>query len=296
MNDEISLPEVPRFSPQQIQECQRIGDFRLMLFEWYSFTCQLCSVFASLRLESPAFRELPEIQFAVCTGLLNRCSKLMLANMALSHEGMKGESTAIIDRAILESAIKLSWLCSGKHADVFERYLADGLKKELEFKSAINKAIHARGGQVLNIEKRMLDSIQKQLRQSTMTEERVAAALRLPDLASMMFDLGLDRLQYVAWQKLGSHHVHGTWPSLVLHYLKETEDGRWQVNGAPCPIHQNQYFHIAMMVLEAMRSFGRFVVSNPEECHRLLTVVDATAAEIVKIIEVADGNDFEISP
>jgi hypothetical protein len=89
-------------------------------------------------------------------GLVNRCARLMLSNVALSHDGKFGETTAIVDRCIFESALKIIWLCRSASQEEFTRYIATGLKTELEFKAAIEANIMANDGVPVPIEKRML--------------------------------------------------------------------------------------------------------------------------------------------
>ena len=62
----------------------------------------------------------------------------------------------IVDRCIFESGVKIIWLCTDSSQEKFTRYLADGLKTELEFKAKIDSNIAARGGDALRIETRML--------------------------------------------------------------------------------------------------------------------------------------------
>src|SRR6266480_119580 len=68
-------------------------------------------VAAHIQRSTLAFRHIPSQHYHVLVGLLNRCARLMLSNIALSHEGKFGETTAIIDRCIFETAVKLTWLC-----------------------------------------------------------------------------------------------------------------------------------------------------------------------------------------
>jgi hypothetical protein len=82
----------------------------------------------------------------------------MLANIALSHEGKFGETTAIVDRCIFETAVKIVWLCEDPSQEKFDQYLAEGLKTDLEFKAQIESNIAARNGQAQPIETRMLRS------------------------------------------------------------------------------------------------------------------------------------------
>src|SRR3982750_4780570 len=99
------LREMPDISNEQLDRCRKAGDFCPVLFEWYKYAGQLACVFASLRADSPAISAPRPRDYAVLVGLLARVSRLMLANVALSHNGLFGETTAIVDRCIFESAM-----------------------------------------------------------------------------------------------------------------------------------------------------------------------------------------------
>lgn len=131
------LPEAPNITEEDLHRCRESGDFCPVLFEWYKFVGALAVTFACLRRESPALRSIPEDEYAILIGLLNRFARLMLANVALSHEGGFGETTSIIDRSIFESCVILSWLCRTRDIDRFVRYKASGLKTEVELKEQI---------------------------------------------------------------------------------------------------------------------------------------------------------------
>jgi len=296
MIDPSRIPDPPEFSDELKQACLDSGDFRPMLFEWYKFVSLVCNFFARLRPESPALKRLEPIQYSVCVGLLNRCSRLMLSNVALSHEGRFGETTAIIDRSIFESCVKLSWLCQKDDAESFERYLAAGLKTELELKAEIEKAIEEREGQPLVIEARMLASIQRYIESSTLSESQIRDAKQLPDLAAMLVTLGRSRLMYVVGQKIGSHHVHGTWTSLKLHYLEITPEGIWAPRDHDCSTHQNQYLYVPLAVLDGLRSFIHFCIEDASEATQMIGLFDSIEQEILTIMENADGGDFEPAP
>jgi hypothetical protein len=216
----------------------------------------------------------------------------MLANVALSHEGLFGETTAIVDRCIFESAVKLVWLCEAPLHDRFERFTAEGLKTELEFRDTINANIAARDGGVLPIEKRMLVSIENHVQSSGLTFEEIAAAKKCPDLASMIDALGHDRLLYLIGQKIGSHHVHGTWPSLRFHYLEENESGDLRPRDHDCDTHVNQYVFIPKIVLRAVEAFVRGVVADAEGQKAFLEVLESVHDEINAVNAEVVGDDF----
>lgn len=210
-NDQSAIPQSPKITEDQLKRCQYNSDFCPILFEWYKFVGLLAIFFAQLERRSLGVREIEPLEYHVLIGLLTRCSRLMLANVALSHQGVFGETTAIIDRCIFESAVKIIWLVNSQDKEKFRRFIADGLKTELELKKEIDSIIASRDGHQLVIEKRMLESIQRAIDSSGMSAQEIVNTKKLPDLAAMMNALGDSRFMYLAGQKIGSHHIHGTW-------------------------------------------------------------------------------------
>src|SRR4051812_4820165 len=176
------LPDPPSFTEEVMKTCRETGDYAPILFEWYKFVASLNSVVAHIKRDSPAFRDIPPQHYHVLIGLLNRCARLMLSNVALSHEGKFGETTAIVDRCIFESAIKALWLMQEPSDERFDRYFADGLRTELEFKGHIETNIAERG-EIIPLERKMLRSIENTIMASEMSEDAISNAKKLPDLA-----------------------------------------------------------------------------------------------------------------
>lgn len=292
MAEENTIPSPPKITDSELEECRRTGNYCPVLFEWYKYVGSLCNFYACIKLDSPAIRTIPAIHYYILVGLLNRCSRLMLANVALSHEGLFGETTNIIDRCITESATKVKWLTHHKKEDYFSRLLSEGLKTEIEFKAEIQAAIGERG-ELLQIEKRMLDSIQNHIKSSGLSESEIAASKKLPDMAAMLNSLGENRLMYIVAQRIGSHHIHGTWPSLRLHYL-EDEDGVLRPRDHNCETHVNQYVFVPLLVLEAMNSFIEYICDDSSDIDAFQRLPNAIMEEIMKINLEVIGDDFEL--
>ncbi|MGQ0506898.1 MAG: DUF5677 domain-containing protein [Myxococcaceae bacterium] len=294
--DEHGLPDPPVIQEELLAHCRSSGDFRPILFEWYKFVALLANFFARLRADSPGVRQLPPVHYAALIGLLNRIYRLMTANVALSHEGSFGETTAIVDRCIFESGVKLAWLCTGVCPDAFERFIGDGLRTELEFEKEILTRVQQRGGQVQVIEKRMLASIERHIVASGLSRTQISNCKKVPDMASMIDALGHERLLYVVGQRIGSHHVHGTWPSLRMHYLEDDEGGRLRPRDHDCETHVNQFHFIPLAVLESITAFLAFVVTDESFMAAFRVVLNGTTGEIMKISEEFIGTDFEAAP
>jgi hypothetical protein len=258
--DENSQSKYPTFSDELIEQCTQSSDFRPMLFEWYKFVGIFCNQVSSISQGSPAFQKIPPVHFAVLIGLLNRCSRLMLANTRLSSTKKYGETTRLLDRSISESAIKIQWLCYKDNAESFVRYLADGLKKDLILKEEIKKNILSRNGSILVIEKRMLESIQNCLNLSGLSEKDVKDAKKLPDFAKMCKDLKLHDSVYTAIQRMGSHAVHGTWSELVFNYIQHEDGQIFYPRDHEIETQDGQFVAIIRLVLGAMESCFRDVI------------------------------------
>lgn len=287
------LSKPPVFSGELVERCKQSSDYRPMLFEWYKYVGVLCSRVACLSQDSSALLELPPVHYAVLIGLLNRCSRLMLANVRLSCNGRYGETTRLLDRSIAETAIKVQWLSHQDNPDSFLRYLADGLKKDLELKRQIDENISNRKGDILVIEKRMLDSIQNCIHLSGLSEQEVNGAKRLPDFATMCRDLNLGDLFYTATQKMGSHAVHGTWSDRVFNYLRYEDDHGFYPRDHEIGTQDIQYIVTSRLVLAAIVSFLDYVVADPSDIKEFKSELEAIEEEIIEMRELAWTSSFE---
>lgn len=291
VTNESIFPDPPKIKQSEMEECRRTGDFSPILFEWYKYTSIITNNIASIQLESVVNKSVSKSHYGVLVGLLNRCCRLMLANVALSHNGLYGETTAIIDRCIFESAVKVLWLTKQETSIGFARYMGEGLKTELALKSEIEARVEKRDGRKWPIEERMLSSIERYLCVSELTETEIVATKKLPDIASMLDNLGNERLAYVVGQKIGSHHVHGTWPSLLMHYLEWDEEHNFRPRDHNSPTHVNQYVFIPLMVLSAGKSFCKWLMKE-SGATVLIGLLNAIESELMKINTEVIGSDF----
>lgn len=140
----------------------------------------------------------------------------------------------------------------------------------------------------------MLKSIDRHIAASGLTLDEIRSAKKQRDLATMMDGLGFDRLHYITGQKIGSHHIHGTWSSLLIHYLEE-RDGIEGFAFAPSPgpydTHINQFMFTPVIVLHAMGTFVRYTI-NGEEAQVLSGLFNSTEEEIMRIY-IEAGEDAQ---
>ena len=86
--------------------------------------------------------------------------------------------------------------------------------------------------------------------------------------------------------------MHGTWPSLLLHYLEVDESGGFSLRDHDCQTHPNQFVMIPLQVLDAVRSFVVYLVEG-EEAETIVSLLDSIQEEILKINDEMVGGDFK---
>lgn len=183
-----------------------------------------------------------------------------------------------------ESCVRVTWLCHKNSTEYFTRFVADGLKTELELKSKIKVNVSSRDGRrTLEIEKRMLASIERHLASSGLTDIQIAEAKKLPDIAAMIDGLGQGRLTYIVGQKIGSHHVHGTWTSLHMHYLEKNEEGTLRPRGHDCETHIDQYVFIPLVLLSALKAHINFIFASRDDIEPMESLFDSIVTEIMTL-------------
>jgi hypothetical protein len=257
------LPAAPSPKDDDLLAIQDRREWTALFFEWHKVVAEAALLFSFMQKDSSAVKRINDLKYLLLTALINRCSRLMMANLRTASEDRHDEAVSIVNRSIKESAIKVIWLCETQDKDRFSRVLADGLKGDLELKSHIQNNIKARGHKIA-IEDRMLKSIQRSLKTARLSDSSIKKTRRLPSLQSLMLQIGMSDLSYVVIQRMGSHMVHGTWTALLAHNI-EVEDGVLKLNPDFNSPHPNGLVFSSLFVLEALLAFTRFVIRNSDQ-------------------------------
>lgn len=283
MNDESDLirqlPIAPNPREESLLSIRDRREWTALFFEWHKTIAEAALLFSFMQKTSPALKKIDNLKYVLLTALLNRCARLMMANLRAASEDRHDEAISILNRSIKESAIKLMWLCETKSRDRFKRMLADGLKGDLELKAHITKNIKERGHKIA-IEDRMLKSIQLALRTAKLSEKYVRNSKKLANLQILMNEVGLPDLSYVVIQRMGSHSVHGTWSGMLAHNLDVAGSSVTLRPDFNSP-HPNGLMITSLIVLEALRSFVLFTTKRNEHSDPLVKV-DSYRSELLR--------------
>jgi hypothetical protein len=221
---------------------------------------------------------------AICAGLMIRISKFMLVVTQLSAKRDRADVVFALNRSILESAVNLEFLLTKNDNAVFDQFVKFSLGPERELYDIVHANIAERGGELLPIEKRMLDSINRVCE---------ASGVKIEEVNQKYGDWGggvRQRLkalnkeeQYVAVQRLPSHAVHGTWVDLCMRHLKnEPKTDVFLPDNSFANVDARLLGPIATFVLEPTKLYLQRFFSNVPEMAKLLERIEDLQNRIIE--------------
>ena len=111
MNDEYLslddlLPDPPKIEKVDLDACRSTGDFRPILFEYYRNIAILVAICGNIKKSSPDWLGRSREYYVVQVGLLNRMQRILAGHLEFFQDGRYGDLTLILDRCLLETAVK----------------------------------------------------------------------------------------------------------------------------------------------------------------------------------------------
>ncbi len=162
-----------------------------------------------------------DLDQAVVGGHLVRLYKLVLAILDQSCQKRR-EILSVLARLAFECIINLRYLIKHASPELFKSFRAYSLKHEYKLRQDIIRNIRARGGQELEIERRMLSSIDHSFELSGIAQEEVPSEERNwggRNVYEKTRDIGLEMI-YLGVFSGPSHDVHGNWQDLLEYHLR----------------------------------------------------------------------------
>jgi hypothetical protein len=243
----------------------RDDEFTAVAFELYKEAGTLIGVCSHSFVGHDPKQQSLNRDHAICAGLGVRIAKFMISVMQLvSSNPDRGDVVHVLNRCITESAVNLRFLAAKDERRFYDQFVEYSLGPERELYDLINSNVKARGGMLLAIETRMLESIDRVCTLSGLRITDVKA--KNPDWAGG-FRNRLEALReghtYVG-MRVASHAVHGTWVDLTLHHLQEKNGGF-----APDPswsrVDTRLLLPVAVLVLQAAGEYvNRFLYASPD--------------------------------
>lgn len=276
---------LPRVAIEGASEEKNIDKVDALVFELYKETASVVNLAAHFVDEAAAVKGGWPRNQAICAGLMIRISKFMRVVLQLSAKGDRAEVIKALNRSILESAVNLEFLVRTNDNRFFDQFVIFSLGPERELYDLIQANVDARGGEVLPIERRMLDSIDHTCQSS---------GVRIDDIKRKYGDWGggiRERLrtlgkeeQYVLMQRLPSHAVHGTWVDLCIdHLVHDARNDTFAPDNRFSPVDSRVLAPVAVFVLGATRPYIERFFPRIQESEIVLNRIDDLTRRICEV-------------
>lgn len=194
-----------------------------------------------------------------------RLSKLLSAFLDQTVQ-KKMETSTILSRLAFETIVNVRYLIANFSPELVNSLVRYSLKHERRLHDTIQANIQERGGDVLHVEQRMLNSIDRAARIAAIALDSVDLKDRAPwggkDLRQKAIAVGLEQ-PYLAVFGGMSHNVHGSWHDLYQFHLETDEAGAFTPKldwGRPRP---QPLFALGHLALSAVADFLMFIGGKP---------------------------------
>ena len=271
-----------------VQGYARQSQFSSLAFDLYKETARVVTVAAGISSGDDSTKGFLRNQ-AICVGLLIRVMKFMTAVLQLiSGTSARREVLIALTRSILESTTNVRYLLLKNDEAVFDQFVTSSLGPERELYDFVQAQIKERGGTPLQIESRMLWSMDRACRLAGVAITDVPAKSSWVNLRERFKALGDEQL-YLSIQRMGSHAVHGTWSDLILHHLEETADGRLAADPEWGGVDPRILCPPARLVLEAVHRYITHYLGEIPEASVILQRIEDLSERLRRVDEAHEA-------
>lgn len=147
----------------------------------------------------------------------------MYAQLPLMVEQKHNEVLMILDRAILESCLNISWIIDHLNEESSKKFVAYAIKKDLDLEGLIHENSSNQGRELYEVEKRLINQRNLRIGESWMEESEIRElAKQYPNIKSLFSEIWDNGTMYSFWYTMQSHTVHWDWIWLrYTGYLKK---------------------------------------------------------------------------
>jgi hypothetical protein len=223
VNDEI-LQIQPKYSTDEIMAIQREEELMEANVELLKQTIRLLWIVTELRyfVQDRKPKAIDRYE-AVVGGNIVRLTKLNTSFLQNVCE-RKSEICFILSRCIAETSINLKYILQEGEERVKRNYIKYSLITEKELWTVIKENVAKRDGDVLNIEARMITSIERSFEASDFELDEVRSSSRWKSIASRSEKVASPNF-YEVFYGLARHAIHGNWQDILFnHTTRKDQD------------------------------------------------------------------------
>jgi len=205
---------------------------------------------------------------AILGGLIVRIMKLTHA--FLHGASNQGEEIAnYFLRGLAETSLNVRFLIHENSPEMFQAFVATSFRNDKRLLDVIEQNIERRGGTVLPIEHRMLESIDRTLRRSGITRADIPSNRTdmWPNFEARLAALNMGDA-YAGVFGGPSSYIHGTWHELLFYNLTEVEGG-FELDPTSGRLRPELLLSLVILIAEALIEYIDYLFSDYVEAQYL---------------------------
>lgn len=255
-----AMPNIERtpVDPEQLAAFSRESQFmRLamdLLIEVGSWTCFAASVMGTSKSWSR--------DRAAVGGNLVRLYKLIDSVLDQTDRG-RDESMMMFARLMFETIVNIRYIIQNYSPALVDDYVKYSLRHERKLRDRIRSNIEARGGIVLPIEDRMIQSIERAAKAGGVSLDDASLLQKGPWGGKNVYDkaeaVGLGQM-YLAGFGGTSHGIHGNWHELYSSHLEWDEAESFKPNFSWRRPRPQVHLALCLLVLDTLPIYLDFVI------------------------------------
>lgn len=279
---ECNLPDIKRteIDTETIRKFSTENEFTGLsveiLIEVGSYICVVGNIFP---IETKSW----SMNQAIVGGHLVRLYKFISAILDQTCQHRR-EISFVFMRLAFECIVNFRFLIKNASEDLFRSYRAYSLKHEYNLHKKIHNNISLRDGEVLEIEKRMLNSIESSFHTSKINMDDIQSSkLRNwggKNIYEKARDIGLEEV-YLAAFGGGSHSIHGNWQDMLEYHLEKQTNGFFKPDFEWHPPRPQMLNAIALCSTAAITEYLNWI--SPEVAEDLHKSIEDLQDRILKL-------------
>jgi hypothetical protein len=136
----------------------------------------------------------------------------------------KSEICMILSRCLSETYVNIKYFMLHPDERIRRNYIKHSLITDKELWNTIELNVNKNDGELMEIEKRMRESILKSFENVDFQIDDINRSSKWESISARAKEVAGDRFYY-AYYGISSHSVHGNWPDLYFNHLDKTTTG-----------------------------------------------------------------------
>ena len=217
--------EPPSFSQEDIDSYKRTDNWLPYLVKWFDYIRTENIIFSSIIYDCDVIVIKNQLHYMLITGSMRRIDQLLNAYIIQYNSQKYDVALDVLYRCAWEAICRTIWIISKNTEERFEYYICTSVKSDLDLKYIVEKNIKKRNGNSVEIEERILRSINKVINATGFSDEHFQRKYKYISFKDILADIyDVRNGQVYNMYCLSSHAIHNTFSEIYMHHIVDNNN------------------------------------------------------------------------